>query len=54
MTERSYHLAGTQIKPKTWYQRDKGVRLSQDKERLAEAFPGLSYCIDEQKGYVFL
>ena len=54
MAGQLYHRVDTRIKPKTWYQRDGGVRLSQDRERLIDTFPGLSYYINEQKGCVFL
>src|SRR6266567_1096614 len=54
MRGRLYRRAPTQAKPKAWYQRDGGERLAQDRERIAAAFPGLSYQIDEQAGRVFL
>ena len=54
MRGRLYRRAPTQAKPKAWYQRDGGGRLAQDRERIAAAFPGLSYQIDEQAGRVFL
>ncbi len=54
MRGRSYRRAPTQAKPKTWYQRDEGERLAQDRDRIASVFPGLSYRIDEQAGRVFL
>jgi hypothetical protein len=54
MRGRSYRRAPTQTKPKTWYERDGGERLARDRERIAAAFPGLSYRIDEQARHVFL
>lgn len=37
-----------------WYLRDGGTRLTQDREAIAEVYPGLLYQIDETAGRVFL
>lgn len=54
MRGRLYRHFPTQTKPKAWYQRDGGNRLAHDRERIAAAFPSLSYRIDEQGECVFL
>ncbi|HZO71030.1 MAG TPA: SEC-C domain-containing protein [Ktedonobacteraceae bacterium] len=49
-----YQRAHMQTKPKSWYELDGGERLAQERERIAVAFPGLLYRIDELAKRVFL
>jgi hypothetical protein len=41
-------------KPRQWYEQEGGARLAQERAILAEAYPGLSFCIDEETGLVRL
>ena len=54
MQGRLYLRVPTQSRPDAWYERDGGVRLARDRERIAATFPDLSYHINERRRRVSL